>query len=179
MAGETCEHIDGLTVSPAGGFELSQIWAWLDQVLDPEVPALSVVDLGVIRQVEWRCGRLLVQVTPTYSGCPATRAIEQALVAHLQTKGVVDVCIERVLAPAWSSDWITARGRERLLEYGIVPPVHAGPGRFPWSRAKPAIGCPQCAAPSPELVSEFGSTACKAQYRCRACKEPFEYFKCI
>ena len=174
---------------------LDDVWCWLDEVLDPEVPALSVVDLGVVRDVNFDAGQLVVSVTPTYSGCPATRVIEASIESTLRAKGIDRVRVRRVLAPAWTSDWITTRGRERLLAYGIVPPQTAvstvassavddernvlASITFPWSRPQPQLQCPRCASAHTELLSAFGSTACKAQYRCTDCLEPFEYFKCI
>jgi ring-1,2-phenylacetyl-CoA epoxidase subunit PaaD len=141
------------------------ILAVLDHVMDPEIPAVSITDLGIVRGVATDPPR--VQVTPTYSGCPATIAIEQAVRHALDQAGYRDIHIERVLFPPWTTEWITERGRERLEAYGIAPP---GP-------AATAI-CPRCGSTETEEVSRFGSTPCKAQWRCTACHEPFDRFKC-
>ncbi len=145
-----------------------QVLDWLAEVPDPEIPVLSITDLGIVRDVE--CGEeVTVSLTPTYSGCPATEAIEASVVAALEDRGVEDVRIKRVLSPPWTTDWISEEGREKLRIYGIAPP----------ERRERPIACPRCESDQTELVSEFGSTACKAAYRCRECLEPFEYFKCL
>ena len=157
---------------------LENIWAWLAELPDPEVPVVSVVDLGMIRDVEISDGAVRVSVAPTYSGCPATDVIEQNIVSCLRDKGIADVTIRRVLSPPWTTDWISEAGREKLRAYGIAPPI--GPaGKRSLLGALPKIACPRCASSNTEQVSEFGSTACKASYKCRDCLEPFEYFKCI
>jgi ring-1,2-phenylacetyl-CoA epoxidase subunit PaaD len=141
------------------------ILAVLDHVMDPEIPAVSITDLGIVRGVATDPPR--VQVTPTYSGCPATIAIEQSIRHALDDAGYKDVHIERVLFPPWTTEWITERGRERLQAYGIAPP----------DAAATAI-CPRCGSTETEEVSRFGSTPCKAQWCCKACHEPFDRFKC-
>ena len=137
----------------------------LDHVMDPEIPAVSITDLGIVRGIATDPPR--VQVTPTYSGCPATIAIEQAVRHALDGAGYQWVHIERVLFPPWTTEWITDRGRERLKAYGIAPP-------------SPAVTatCPRCGSGDTQEVSRFGSTPCKAQWRCTACHEPFDRFKC-
>ncbi|MCH8248683.1 MAG: phenylacetate-CoA oxygenase subunit PaaJ [Proteobacteria bacterium] len=144
-----------------------QVFEWLANVPDPEIPVLSILDLGIVRDVDVSAG-VTVTLTPTYSGCPATEVIESTVLMALRQHGVVDVAIKRVLSPPWTTDWITADGREKLRRYGIAPP----------SKEKP-VACPQCESLDTECVSEFGSTACKAAWRCRECLEPFEYFKCL
>ena len=146
-------------------------------VADPEILVLTIMDLGIVREVECDNG-VTVSLSPTYSGCPATEAIEKSVVAALQDHGVADVSIKRVLSPAWTSDWISDAGREKLLAYGIAPPA-SGAGKRALLPGAVPVGCPQCNSDNTERVSEFGSTACKASYRCRDCREPFEYFKCI
>src|SRR6185369_585982 len=141
------------------------IMAVLEHVPDPEIPVLSILDLGIVRGVAADPSRVLI--TPTYTGCPATVAIEQMIRAALDEAGYSDVHIERVLFPAWTTDWITTRGRERLKAYGIAPPS-------PSATAE----CPQCGSIDTIEVSRFGSTPCKAQWRCNACLEPFDRFKC-
>ena len=141
------------------------IMAVLEHVPDPEIPVLSILDLGIVRGVASDPPRVLV--TPTYTGCPATVAIEQMIRSALDAAGFADVHIERVLFPAWTTDWITTRGHERLKAYGIDPPS-------PSATAE----CPQCGSTDTVEVSRFGSTPCKAQWRCTACLEPFDRFKC-
>ena len=139
--------------------------AVLENVPDPEIPVLSITDLGIIRGVRNDPPRVLV--SPTYTGCPATQVIEQSIREALDGAGFRDVYIERVLFPPWTTEWITKRGRERLHAYGIAPP----------SEAKTAT-CPQCGSSETVEVSRFGSTPCKAQWRCESCLEPFDRFKC-
>lgn len=155
--------------------DLAQAWAVLAEVMDPEVPVVSVVDLGIVRDLDWRAGHLHLVVTPTYSGCPATEVIEGDIRQALEQAGFAEPALERRLTPAWSTDWISAQGRERLRAYGIAPPA----GSAGLRSASPTVCCPQCASADTELLSQFGSTACKALYRCRACLEPFDYFKCL
>lgn len=159
-----------------------QIRHWLEEVPDPEVPAVSVMDLGIVRDVQWQDGELVVAITPTYSGCPATSVIAFEIEAALRARGIERLRIERRLSPPWTTDWITQEGRQRLEAYGIAPPVGNADGPSPFDRLlrKPlAIPCPRCKSENTDRVSEFGSTPCKAQYRCRDCLEPFDYFKCI
>lgn len=159
--------------------DMAALWALLDDVPDPEVPALSVRDLGVVRAIDLdEGGGVHLKVTPTYSGCPATAAINMAIRDRFLQEGFEDIKIETVLSPAWTTDWISAEGREKLRAYGIAPPVEGG-DRGALFGADPDVPCPHCGAATTEKVSEFGSTACKAQYRCASCLEPFEYFKCI
>ena len=139
------------------------IWTVLKDVPDPEIPAVSVLDLGIVRSVE----EDRVVITPTYSGCPATQFIEESIRAALDASGYRDVAIETRLAPAWTTDWISEEGKEKLRAYGIAPP----------DLAKTAT-CPQCGSTDTEEVSRFGSTPCKSQWRCRECLEPFDRFKC-
>ena len=150
-------------------------WDIAAQVPDPEIPVVTVADLGILRGVDMEGERAVVRLSPTYSGCPAVVAIELAVEAALRDAGI-EARIERVLSPAWTTDWITAEGREKLRAYGIAPPVAGGKGAM---FASPDVACPRCASTNTERVSEFGSTACKALYRCNACGEPFDYFKCI
>jgi ring-1,2-phenylacetyl-CoA epoxidase subunit PaaD len=154
-----------------------QIFAWLGEVADPEIPVLSIMDLGIVRDVTVN-GDVTVALAPTYSGCPATEVIEQSVLDALHDHGVENVAIERVLSPPWTTDWISDAGREKLRDYGIAPPEH-GASKRALLHGERAIACPRCNSLQTELVSEFGSTACKASYRCSDCLEPFEYFKCI
>ena len=138
------------------------IMAILADVPDPEIPAVSVLDLGIVRGVE--DGKVIV--TPTYSGCPATLFIEQSIRAALDAAGFRQIAIETALSPAWTTDWISAEGRRKLEAYGIAPP------------SRGTVGCPQCGSTETEEISRFGSTPCKALWRCRDCREPFDLFKC-
>jgi ring-1,2-phenylacetyl-CoA epoxidase subunit PaaD len=141
------------------------VWAILGTVEDPEIPVVSVVDLGIVREV----GDGRVVITPTYTGCPATLTIEHDIRSALDRAGYPEWRIETVLSPAWTTDWISAEGRRKLHAYGIAPPVPAG---------ERAVGCPQCGSTMTEEISRFGSTPCKALWRCRDCREPFDLFKC-
>lgn len=175
--------VAGLIASDGGAREadesdLPRAWQVLAQVMDPEVPAVSVVDLGIIREVSWGDGHLRVAVTPTYSGCPATELIESEIARALERAGFRAPRLERRLAPAWTTDWISAQGRERLRAFGIAPPAGSTSKRSLLGE-KDEVCCPHCGSHDTEVVSQFGSTACKALYRCRACLEPFDYFKCI
>jgi ring-1,2-phenylacetyl-CoA epoxidase subunit PaaD len=146
-----------------------QIRDWLDAVPDPEIPVISLVDLGVIRDIVWEGDTLVVSVTPTYSGCPATRIINLDIETALRDHGIDKLELRQQIAPPWTTDWISDKGRAALEAYGIAPPQPAGgPAR-----------CPQCQSDNLERLSQFGSTPCKAQWRCRDCLEPFDYFKCI
>jgi len=148
----------------------AQVYEWLANVPDPEIPVLSILDLGIVRNVavNHKEDKVTVTLTPTYSGCPATEAIESSVLAALSSHGVEEIAIRRVLSPPWTTDWITEDGREKLRKYGIAPPSKSL-----------EIACPQCESLNTERVSEFGSTACKASWRCCDCLEPFEYFKCL
>lgn len=163
---------------PLQSDDLARAWTVLGEVPDPEVPAVSVVDLGIVREVDWQDGHLHVVVTPTYSGCPATETIEQDIEQALIASGFSAPRLERRLNPAWTTDWISAEGRERLRAYGIAPPLGSTSKRSLLGTDE-TICCPQCNSRDTERISEFGSTACKALYRCRDCLEPFDYFKCI
>ena len=163
-----------------------QIWEWLSQVPDPEIPVISLTDLGIIRDVQWQGDTLVVTVTPTYSGCPATGVINLDIETALRSHGIEKLELKRQLAPAWTTDWITPEGREKLRAYGIAPPVDgtAADGVLA-GRVSRLMGnnltiqCPRCGSTQTQKVSQFGSTPCKASYRCTDCLEPFDYFKCI
>ena len=157
-------------------------WRVLEPVLAPEVPALSLVDLGIVREVRVLDDGLQVVLTPTYSGCPATEVIAQSVVDALAEAGLGPVTVVTRRAPAWTTDWISPEGRRKLREYGIAPPgpVQADAGvAIRIVRKAPAVECPRCGSAHTERLSAFGATACKALYRCVACREPFEHFKPI
>ena len=160
---------------------VERAWRALGGVLDPEVPALSICDLGIVREVIDEAEGLHIVLTPTYSGCPATEVIEQAARAAILAEGLGPARFSLRRSPAWTSDWIGPEGRRKLLEYGIAPPhavAASQPIRIVGRRAD-AVACPHCGAARTERLSAFGSTACKALYRCLECREPFEYFKPI
>ncbi|MCL7463446.1 1,2-phenylacetyl-CoA epoxidase subunit PaaD [Phaeovulum sp. NW3] len=164
-----------------------QVWRWLSEVPDPEIPVISLTDLGIIRDVAWDGETLVVTVTPTYSGCPATSIINLDIEKALRDHGIEKLRLERRLSPPWTTDWISDEGREKLRAYGIAPPVDgtAADGRLMGRVNRLAgtsnlvITCPHCGSTHTEKVSQFGSTPCKASYRCKDCLEPFDYFKCI
>lgn len=156
-----------------------QVYAWLQEVPDPEIPVLSVVDLGVVRDVTFDGDTCVVVITPTYSGCPAMREITQDIQQTLARHGIDEVRVETRLAPAWTTDWMSEKGREALKGYGIAAPAERAIDISGISRraAAPAIACPRCGSHDTRMVSNFGSTSCKALYRCVSCREPFDYFK--
>ena len=159
-----------------------EVLAVLDTVMDPEVPVLSVRELGIVRDVSIDlAGAVTVTVTPTYSGCPAIRVIEEDITRALHDAGIRDVRIRTTYAPAWTSDWIPESARAKLKAYGIAPPGRAesGGGLVQLLRARPSAQCPYCDSRDTEVRSEFGSTACKSVCWCRACGQPFEEFKAI
>ena len=172
---------DACAAEVPGAPSAAGLWAVLRGVPDPEVPALSVVDLGIVRDIHVGAGEVTVTVTPTYSGCPAVQVIERDILAALVAHGVARARIRTVYSPTWTSDWISAEGRARLKAYGIAPP---GPASHddelvPLRRRREALICPFCDSADTELRSEFGSTACKSIAYCRACSQPFEAFKAI
>jgi ring-1,2-phenylacetyl-CoA epoxidase subunit PaaD len=170
-----------VSVDVAADSRLDAAWAALADVPDPEVPALSVVDLGIVRELRFEGAGLRVVLTPTYSGCPATEVIAESVRDALIAAGFDPVNIEHRLAPAWTSDWISEAGRARLRAYGIAPPSGSAPvGGLATVRLRPRnVECPRCGSLQTERLSAFGSTACKALHRCLACREPFEHFKPI
>ncbi|MBZ0216642.1 MAG: phenylacetate-CoA oxygenase subunit PaaJ [Fimbriimonadaceae bacterium] len=163
----------------ADGASQAAVWAVLGAVPDPEIPALSVVDLGMIRGVEVDGERIVVGLTPTYTGCPATDVIASDITKALNDAGFADVTADLLLSPAWTTDWITEDGHKKLRDYGIAPPVRGSGSKMTLFGDEPAIACPRCGDSDTEMVSAFGSTPCKAHYKCRACAEPFDYFKCL
>lgn len=177
--------------APAHAARVARAWAVLEAVPDPEIPVVSIRDLGILREVAVADdGALQIVITPTYSGCPAMAEIAEDIGRALERANLGPWQIRTVLAPAWTTDWITAEGRDKLRAYGIAPParcadsgVQTRPLRFvprhraTGARASDTVACPHCGSADTEPLSQFGSTACKALYRCRACREPFDYFK--
>lgn len=171
-------HPHPLPARERGQDNIAYAWVVLSTVLDPEVPVLSVRDLGIVREVNERDGGGLdIVLTPTYSGCPATEVIEQSVREALVTAGLGPVHVRTRLAPAWTTDWIGEDAKRKLVEYGIAPPHTLPAGVAQPLRFQPRLECPRCRSKRTERLSAFGATACKALYRCLACREPFEHFK--
>lgn len=156
-----------------------QILGYLQEVPDPEIPVVNVLDLGIVRSVEVNVDGALVTITPTYTGCPATHIIEEDIRSKLTEKGVENFTIKTILSPAWTTDWITEEGRKKLKDYGIAPPEESTPDKSLLSNKPKVVHCPRCNSINTEMKSFFGSTPCKALYTCSDCKEPFDYFKCL
>jgi ring-1,2-phenylacetyl-CoA epoxidase subunit PaaD len=151
-------------------------WDVAADVVDPEIPVLTIADLGVLREVAISDGRVEVAITPTYSGCPAMNVITLEIELALDRAGFRDAKVRTVLSPAWTTDWMSEAGRRKLREYGIAPPLAASSRRALFGVQQ--VACPQCGSADTEVLSEFGSTSCKALWRCKSCREPFDYFKC-
>lgn len=154
--------------------DTAQLFELLSSVVDPEIPVLTLEDLGVLRDIRVSEGEVKVTITPTYAGCPAMDAMRSDIETTLAKAGFQQVNVRTRLSPAWTTDWMSENGRKKLRAYGIAPPVSTSCGQLPGS-----IACPQCESTEVKRISEFGSTACKALYRCENCLEPFDYFKCI
>lgn len=148
------------------------LFAFLEEIKDPEVPVLSIIDLGIVRDIKWNDDELEIVITSTYTGCPAMDMIAADIRSELTTLGFKKIKITQSLSPPWTTDWMSNAGKRKLQEYGIAPPDK----RF--SIPKDGVECPLCHSNNTRLISEFGSTACKALYQCNDCKEPFDYFKC-
>lgn len=155
-----------------------QIWSLLERVSDPEIPVLTVLDMGIIRDVRQENGGWHIDITPTYSGCPAMDMIAVEIKAVLQEAGIEQVNVHLVLSPAWTTDWLSEEGKRKLKAYGIAPPEGKTLDKSVLFGEPKKIECPHCGSRNTELLSQFGSTACKALYQCQDCKEPFDYFKC-
>jgi ring-1,2-phenylacetyl-CoA epoxidase subunit PaaD len=159
-------------------FKESDVWQWLQEISDPEVPVLTIIDLGIVRKVHvYNKTQVIIDITPTYSGCPAMDVISMQIRMVLLSKGVKKVDINLVLEPAWTTDWMTEDGKLKLKEYGIAPPTriaHEKLGLFEEDKVK----CPKCNSDNTVLISQFGATSCKSMYKCNDCLEPFEHFKC-
>lgn len=155
------------------------IWQVLEEVSDPEIPVLSVLDLGIVRKVETKENGVQVTITPTYSGCPAMNTIATGIEQKLREKGFTDIQVQTQLSPAWTTDWLTEAGKQKLEDYGIAPPVEPTPDTTRLFGKEVAVNCPQCKSGNTRMISQFGSTACKSLYQCQDCLEPFDYFKCL
>jgi ring-1,2-phenylacetyl-CoA epoxidase subunit PaaD len=155
------------------------IFSFLEEIPDPEIPVISIVELGVIRHVKPLDKEVEIEITPTYSGCPAMKQMEDDIVSLLTAKGYEKVSIKTTYTPAWTTDWISDAAREKLRKYGIAPPQGTTVDKAVLMGKEKHIKCPRCGSLNTKLVSQFGSTACKALYKCADCLEPFDYFKCI
>jgi ring-1,2-phenylacetyl-CoA epoxidase subunit PaaD len=169
--------------APSADARERQVWNVLESVPDPEIPVLSVTDLGIVRNVRWIAdvsgqSTLHVGITPTYSGCPATEVIRNMIATALSEAGYRGAVIDEELSPPWTSDWLTDAGRRKLESFGIAPPQRIVSNPRHLFRAH-VVNCPRCGSGATERISEFGSTPCKAHYRCTSCLEPFDYFKCL
>jgi ring-1,2-phenylacetyl-CoA epoxidase subunit PaaD len=165
--------------------DTAQVWSWLGEVADPEIPVISIVDLGIVRDVAFDGAACVVTITPTYSGCPAMQVIAESVTGALHAHGVQEVRLVNQLSPAWTTDWMSDAGKAALKGYGIAPPtqqaidisgLRGGVKRGAFT--VPEVTCPNCASVHTQLTSQFGSTPCKALYKCLDCREPFDYFKC-
>lgn len=156
------------------------VMAVLAQIPDPEVPVITITELGIVRGVELAGNEVKIKITPTYTGCPAMKQIESDIRSVLKLSGVENITIETVYSPAWTTDWISDEAKEKLREYGIAPPEKNSPNKGLLAMGGPkVVACPRCKSIHTEMISQFGSTACKALYKCLDCLEPFDYFKCI
>lgn len=151
----------------------------LKEIPDPEIPVISIVDLGVIRKINVLSTGVEIDITPTYSGCPAMKQMEDDIVSTLKKMGIENINIKMVYTPAWTTDWLSEDAKERLRKYGIAPPQESTTDKSFITGKTKKIKCPRCGSLHTEMVSQFGSTACKALYKCKDCLEPFDYFKCI
>lgn len=158
--------------------QLNQIWEFIKEIPDPEIPVLTLTDLGIVKDVQLLEEHVHVKITPTYIGCPAMKVFEDDIVAKLNENGFSDVAVEVILSPAWTTDWMTDEGKRKLMEYGISPPIGSA-DKSVLGEAPKSVTCPQCKSENTEMISAFGSTPCKSLYKCADCLEPFDYFKCI
>ncbi len=158
---------------------MNRIWNILKNVSDPEIPVLTVVDMGVVRKVDEENDKVTVHITPTYSGCPAMNEIESNIRWALEEAGYNSVEVKTQISPPWTTDWMTEEGKQKLQEYGIAPPEGSSADKSVLFGEAKKVTCPLCKSRNTTMVSQFGSTACKALYKCEDCKEPFDYFKCL
>lgn len=156
----------------------NDIWKYLEEVSDPEIPVLSIIDLGIVRSIDLNNDHCRVTITPTYSGCPAMKMIEDQINEKLTEKGITNTEVILTLSPAWTTDWLSEEGRRKLHAYGIAPPENEVDKSVLFAEP-PIVPCPLCGSANTRMISQFGSTACKAQYQCNQCLEPFDYFKCL
>lgn len=186
MAGQAVRHTSRpktKSMNEVKSISKDKIWSWLEEVIDPEIPVLNVVEMGIVRSVEFDRDELIVKITPTYSGCPALNAIEMEIRKKLKEKGIESFRIQTDYKETWTTDWMTEHAKQKLKEYGIAPPDKTDANSKNYliglKNSQKVVPCPYCESTDTELQSEFGSTACKAQYFCNHCDQPFEHFKCI
>ncbi|MCX6295977.1 MAG: phenylacetate-CoA oxygenase subunit PaaJ [Bacteroidetes bacterium] len=160
-------------------YSKEQIFKLLSEIPDPEIPVINIIELGILQDVKFEGDLCKVIITPTYTGCPAMRVIEDDIRIKLKEIGIENVKVELVFSPAWTTDWISDEAKEKLRAYGIAPPDHSSFDKQVLLGKSRELKCPQCGSTKTEMISQFGSTACKALYRCLDCKEPFDYFKCL
>lgn len=161
-------------------YSKEEIWDFLSEIPDPEIPVISIAELGVLRKVEIEGSKVIVTITPTYSGCPAMKTFEDDINSKLLAHHISDFKVITIHSPAWTTDWITAEAREKLRKFGIAPPMEGTEDKgILFSSDSKSVACPLCKSENTALKSQFGSTACKALYQCNNCLEPFDYFKCI
>lgn len=153
-----------------------QIFDWISEIPDPEIPVISIKDLGMLRSVDYDNNNYIVTITPTYTACPAMKMIEDEILEKLLQHNITNVKVQLTYEPAWTTDWISEEAKLKMKNYGIAPPLHSSCSKV--VSVKEDVICPRCSSRQTELISRFGSTACKALYKCTECKEPFEYFKC-
>lgn len=165
-------------MTPTATLTREHVLALLENVKDPEVPVISVRELGVLRDVSVADGKVLVTITPTYTGCPAMDVMREDIVKELNGAGITNVEVIQILSPAWTTDWISEEGKRKLKAYGIAPPEKTADIRA-LKGAAPIVECPQCGSKDTVMLSAFGSTACKALWKCNSCLEPFDQFKCL
>ena len=158
---------------------INEIFDLIATIPDPEIPVINIVELGVLRRVEYDGDRLMIYITPTYSGCPAMKQMEDDIYNVLRSNNITNAEIKTIYNPPWTTDWITEEAKEKLFAYGIAPPERTSPDKSWLSQDRKKIICPRCKSDNTEMVSQFGSTACKALYKCLDCFEPFDYFKCL
>lgn len=156
----------------------NQIAKWLREIHDPEIPVLNIIELGIVRSIQPENNKIKILITPTYSGCPAISAIEKNIQAKLKQKGYEQVTVKKDFSASWTTDWMTDKARRKLQDFGISPPEHLSHHKATKPLAEKTIACPYCESENTSLQSEFGSTACKAQFYCHECEQAFEYFKC-
>ncbi len=156
-----------------------EVWKVLEQIPDPEIPVISITELGVVRDVKIEGSAIAIKITPTYSGCPATNVFEQDIKTEMEKLGFEQVNISFQYSPAWTTDWLSEEAREKLRDFGIAPPEGTTKDKKFLLGEDPTVKCPQCKSTNTVMTSQFGSTACKSLYKCQDCLEPFDYFKCI
>jgi ring-1,2-phenylacetyl-CoA epoxidase subunit PaaD len=167
-------------VNKQTNYTKEQIWKFLSEIPDPEIPVITITELGVVRDIESTPQKTIITITPTYTGCPAMKLFEDEIIKTLQSKGIETIEIKMVYSPAWTTDWMSDEAREKLRVYGIAPPIKGTEDKgLLFGSDNKIVECPRCKSKNTSLKNQFGSTACKALYQCNDCLEPFDYFKCL